>query len=51
MNPEVQVIACSGLGTIELLPQSAETKVQAVLLKPYTANDLLKNLNQVIRNS
>ncbi|TAF05092.1 MAG: PAS domain S-box protein [Nostocales cyanobacterium] len=51
MNPEVKIIACSGLGTIELLPQSAETKVQAVLLKPYTANELLQNLNQVIGNS
>nr|WP_242039821.1 PAS domain-containing protein [Anabaena sphaerica] len=50
MNPDVQVIACSGLGTIEVLPESAETKAQAVLLKPYTANDLLRNLSQVIRN-
>jgi PAS domain S-box-containing protein len=48
MNPDVQVIACSGLGTIELLPESGETKVQAVLLKPYTANDLLHSLNQVM---
>ena len=50
MNPDVQVIACSGLGTIELLPESGETKVQAVLLKPYTANDLLQSLNQVMGN-
>lgn len=50
INPDVQVIACSGLGTIELLPESAETKVQAVLLKPYTANDLLHSLNQVMDN-
>ncbi|QYX29956.1 PAS domain S-box protein [Sphaerospermopsis torques-reginae] len=50
MNPDVQVIACSGLGTIELLPESRETKVQAVLLKPYTANDLLHSLNQVMDN-
>ncbi|MEA5575603.1 PAS domain S-box protein [Anabaena sp. UHCC 0451] len=51
INPQVQIIACSGLGTIELLPESSETKVQAVLLKPYTANELLQNLNQVIGNS
>ncbi|TAE58590.1 MAG: PAS domain S-box protein [Nostocales cyanobacterium] len=50
MNPNVQVIICSGLGTIDSLPKSAETKVQGVLFKPYTANELLINLNQVIGN-
>lgn len=48
MNPELQVIACSGLGNIELLLQSDDKKVQGVLFKPYTANDLLHSLNQVI---
>ncbi|MEA5552433.1 PAS domain S-box protein [Anabaena cylindrica UHCC 0172] len=51
MNPQVQVIACSGLNTIEILPESANTEVQAVLFKPYTANDLLRNIDQIIRNS
>ncbi|MGM3307774.1 PAS domain S-box protein [Anabaena sp. WFMT] len=51
MNPQVQVIACSGLSTIEILPESANTEVQAVLFKPYTANELLRNIDQIIRNS
>jgi nitrogen-specific signal transduction histidine kinase len=50
INPQVQVIACSGLPTMELSPQSSEIKVQAVLLKPYTTHELLINLNQLIRN-
>ena len=50
MNPDLQVIACSGLGNIELLPQSDDKKVQGVLFKPYTANDLLHSLNQVMKN-
>jgi PAS domain S-box-containing protein len=49
MNPKVKVIACSGMDMIEILPASTETNVQAILLKPYTANDLLVTLNQVIR--
>ncbi|NET70556.1 MAG: response regulator [Sphaerospermopsis sp. SIO1G2] len=50
INPNVQVIACSGLGTIDSLPKpkAAEKNVQGVLLKPYTANELLLNLNQVM---
>ncbi|AFZ59573.1 PAS domain S-box protein [Anabaena cylindrica FACHB-243] len=51
MNPQVQVIACSGLSTIEVLPESANTEVQAVLFKPYTANDLLRNIDQIIRKA
>jgi PAS domain S-box-containing protein len=51
MNPKVQVIACSGLNTKDVFPESDEMEVQSVLFKPYTANDLLRNLNQIIRNS
>ncbi|BAZ33710.1 hypothetical protein NIES4074_62240 (plasmid) [Cylindrospermum sp. NIES-4074] len=50
MNPQVQIIACSGLNAIELLPESGEIEVQAVLLKPYTASDLLRHLNQILTN-
>ncbi|WP_353932157.1 PAS domain S-box protein [Okeanomitos corallinicola TIOX110] len=50
INPDVKVIACSGSSSIDLLPKSAEIKVEAVLLKPYNANELLMNLNQVIGN-
>jgi hypothetical protein len=51
MNPKVQVIACSGLNTKDVFPESDEMEVQSVLFKPYTANELLRNLNQIIRNS
>ncbi|MBK1986256.1 PAS domain S-box protein [Sphaerospermopsis aphanizomenoides BCCUSP55] len=48
MNPKVQVIACSGLNTKDVMPESEKMEVQAVLLKPYTAYELLQNLNQII---
>lgn len=51
MNPKVQVIACSGLNTKDVFPESDELEVQSVLFKPYTANELLRSLNQIIHNS
>jgi PAS domain S-box-containing protein len=51
MNPEVKLIASSGLGTIEILTEISDIKVHEVLLKPYTASDLLHCVRQVIRNS
>ncbi|WP_413171506.1 PAS domain-containing protein [Anabaena azotica] len=50
MNPKVQVIACSGLNTKDVFPESAEMEMQSVLFKPYTANELLRSLNQIIHN-
>lgn len=49
INPKVQVIVCSGLEKIEVLPQSSDLKVQAILSKPYTTYELLRNVKQVIR--
>ncbi|MBD2566520.1 PAS domain S-box protein [Anabaena lutea] len=49
IDPKVQVIASSGLSTTDVLPQADEMEVQAVLLKPYTANQLLQNLNDIFR--
>ncbi|WP_397327139.1 ATP-binding protein [Nostoc punctiforme] len=50
MNKEVKIIACSGLNSMEILTEAADTKVQAVLSKPYTAKELLKILDQIFRN-
>jgi len=49
MNPQVQIIACSGLNSTDMLSPSAFTQVQAVLSKPYTAKDLLEKLSCVLR--
>ncbi|MDZ8135285.1 MAG: PAS domain S-box protein [Nostoc sp. DedQUE04] len=50
MNMQVQIIACSGLNSMEIFAQSAEANVQAVLLKPYTARELLKTLHNLFRD-
>ncbi|MFN6529150.1 PAS domain S-box protein [Nostoc sp. ChiSLP03a] len=49
MNMQVQIIACSGLNSIEIFAQSADANVQAVLLKPYTGRELLKTLHNLFR--
>ncbi|WP_017655135.1 PAS domain S-box protein [Fortiea contorta] len=48
MNPLVNVITSSGLNTHGSRMQAMEVQVQAVLSKPYTANDLLNKLHQVL---
>ncbi|MFN6561235.1 MAG: PAS domain S-box protein [Nostoc sp. ChiSLP01] len=50
MNKQVQIIACSGLNSMEIFTEAADAKVQAVLSKPYTAKELLKILHQIFRN-
>ncbi|MEH2175954.1 PAS domain S-box protein [Nostoc sp.] len=50
MNMQVQIIACSGLNSMEIFAESADANVQAVLLKPYTARELLKTLHNLFRN-
>ncbi|RCJ15305.1 histidine kinase [Nostoc sp. ATCC 43529] len=50
MNNHVQIIACSGLNSMEIFTEVAGANVQAVLSKPYTAKELLKILHQVFRN-
>ncbi|MDZ7966911.1 MAG: PAS domain S-box protein [Nostoc sp. DedSLP03] len=49
MNMQVQIIACSGLNSMEIFAQSADANVQAVLLKPYTGRELLKTLHNLFR--
>ncbi|MBE9005710.1 PAS domain-containing protein [Fortiea sp. LEGE XX443] len=50
MNPQVQIIACSGLNPHEGLAEIANANVQLVLPKPFTAQDLLNSLQHVLKN-
>lgn len=45
MNPQVQIIASSGINPTESLAEFGGTNVRAVLTKPYTAKDLLTILS------
>ncbi|MEH1944413.1 MAG: PAS domain S-box protein [Nostoc sp.] len=49
MNAQVQIIACSGLNSMEVFAQATDANVQAVLSKPYTARELLKSLHHLFR--
>ncbi|MDF5711126.1 MAG: PAS domain S-box protein [Nostoc sp. S4] len=48
MNNQVQIIACTGLDSIEIVTQAADANVRTVLSKPYTARELLKSLYQLL---
>ncbi|WP_193196819.1 PAS domain S-box protein [Nostoc sp. MG11] len=49
MNPQVQIIACSGLHSTEFFTQATGPDIQAFLSKPYTARELLTSLHQILR--
>ncbi len=49
MNNQVQIIACSGLNSMEVFTQVTDANVQAVLSKPYTARELLNTLHHLFR--
>jgi PAS domain S-box-containing protein len=49
INKQVQIIACSGLNLMQVFDQADDANVQAVLLKPYTAKELLKSLHHLFR--
>ncbi|MGL5076650.1 MAG: hybrid sensor histidine kinase/response regulator, partial [Waterburya sp.] len=48
INPHVQLIATSGLGTKENMTTAESIGIQSFLVKPYTAEKLLFNLNKAI---
>ena len=50
MNPEVRIIAASGLGAGHRAGEGALEHVSVFLNKPYTAEKLLKTLAQVLKN-
>jgi PAS domain S-box-containing protein len=47
LNPEVKIIAMSGLAPNEAIAAADPTAIQAFLAKPFTAYDLLQTLHQV----
>ena len=50
MNPQVRIIAASGLGTVQRAGEGALEGVSVFLTKPYTAEKLLKTLAQMLRD-
>ncbi|MEA5514821.1 PAS domain S-box protein [Nodularia sp. UHCC 0506] len=48
MNPQVKIIAMSGLASAEALAQGTVTGIQRFLAKPFTADELLNSIHQVI---
>lgn len=48
LNPNVRIIAASGLGTAQRAGEGALEDVSVFLTKPYTAEKLLKTLAQVL---
>jgi two-component system, cell cycle sensor histidine kinase and response regulator CckA len=48
-NPQVKVIACSGMPASDSLPETIEVK--AFLPKPFTADTLLRTLHKVLRDN
>jgi CheY-like chemotaxis protein len=50
INPQIQIIACSGVPSAEALAQAAGSGVQAFLSKPFTAEVLLNTLHRILRS-
>jgi hypothetical protein len=48
MNPHIEIIAVSGLASNRQVTEASGTSVKTFLSKPYTANELLKTLHEVI---
>jgi hypothetical protein len=48
MNPQVQIIACSGINPNETLVALDHPGVQLVVSKPYTAQELLNSLHHIL---
>jgi CheY-like chemotaxis protein len=49
INPKVKIIAASGLADKDKLAKVEDINANAFLLKPYTAEKLLKTIHEVIR--
>ncbi|MGB3756418.1 MAG: response regulator, partial [Rivularia sp. (in: cyanobacteria)] len=47
MNPQVKIIAMSGLVSNEALAQSSNSSIQGFLTKPFSADELLNTLERV----
>lgn len=51
MNPQVQIIACSGINPNETLTAVDHPGVQLFVSKPYTAQELLNSLHHILSNN
>jgi PAS domain S-box-containing protein len=51
MNPQVKIIACSGINPNVSLANADHTPVELVIPKPYTAQDLLNSLHHILREN
>ena len=51
LNPDVKVIAASGLSTNETLAETTGVAVQAFLPKPYETTQLLTTLNRILNSA
>ncbi|MEH2247390.1 hypothetical protein [Nostoc sp.] len=49
INPQVQILAMSGLATAEALVQTKGINIQGFLAKPFTANQLLNFVQKIFR--
>ncbi|MGB6295686.1 MAG: PAS domain S-box protein [Rivularia sp. (in: cyanobacteria)] len=50
LNPQVKIIAMSGLASTETLAQAAGNGIQGFLAKPFTKSDLLNTINGVLKS-
>ena len=50
LNPQVQIIAMSGLASTEALAQAAGSRIQGFLAKPFTKPDLLNTISGVLQS-
>ena len=48
INPDVKIIAVSGLATSDKVNAAYDIGIKAFLSKPYTANQLLQTISTVI---
>ncbi|MFN6570315.1 PAS domain S-box protein [Dendronalium sp. ChiSLP03b] len=48
INPQVQIIAMSGLASAEALAQAIGNGIHGFLTKPFTANELLNSVQQIL---
>ncbi len=48
INPQIKIIAVSGLASSDQLPRGAVTGIKTFLSKPYTTQELLKTLDRVL---
>jgi len=51
INPQVKIIAVSGLASSDKLTKAASTGVKTFLSKPYTTKELLETIDGVLNNT